>query len=66
MNNTVSREVISKLILNKEYNGFDRTTDVYVVKLRKKFNEIPGNSYNIGTIWRKGYILSERGDGNPE
>jgi DNA-binding response OmpR family regulator len=63
INNTVSREVISKVILNKEYDGFDRTTDVYVVKLRKKFNAIPGNSFSIGTIWRKGYILSERDDG---
>ncbi|WNC73571.1 response regulator transcription factor [Thalassotalea psychrophila] len=56
-NYKVTREVISKIVMNREYDGFDRSVDVYVSKLRKKFNDITGNPYQINTLWGKGYVL---------
>ncbi|WP_068545413.1 response regulator transcription factor [Thalassotalea crassostreae] len=58
-NYKVTREVISKIVMNREYDGFDRSVDVYVSKLRKKFNTIAGNPYQINTLWGKGYVLTK-------
>ncbi len=58
LNHKVTRDAIYQVVLNKEYDGFDRTADVYVSKLRKKFNAIPENEYQIDTVWGKGYVLN--------
>lgn len=58
-NDKVTREAMFKIALGKDYDGFDRTVDVYVSKLRKKFNGITGNPYQIKTLWGKGYILTK-------
>jgi len=58
LNHKVTRDAIYQVVLNKEYDGFDRTADVYVSKLRKKFNAIPDNEYQIDTVWGKGYVLN--------
>ncbi|WP_440874704.1 response regulator transcription factor [Thalassotalea sp. PLHSN55] len=58
VNHKVTRDAIYQVVLNKEYDGFDRTADVYVSKLRKKFNAIPDNHYQIDTVWGKGYVLN--------
>lgn len=57
-NHKVTRDVITKIVMRREYDGFDRTVDVYVSKLRKKFNTILGNPYQINTLWGKGYVLA--------
>lgn len=62
LDNKVTREIISKIVMNREYDGFDRSVDVYVSKLRKKFNAIEGNQYQINTLWGKGYVLSNHLD----
>ncbi|NMP14842.1 MULTISPECIES: response regulator transcription factor [unclassified Thalassotalea] len=61
-NYKVTRDVISKIVMNREYDGFDRSVDVYVSKLRKKFNTINGNPYQINTLWGKGYVLTNQED----
>lgn len=55
--------------INKEsflehlYNGLDmpdlRIIDVFICKMRKKFNAISGDKNYIDTIWGRGYILQD-------
>ena len=56
----MSRELLFQLAVGREYNGMERTIDGRVSRLRKKFNAIPGNLYEIKTVWRKGYLFAEK------
>lgn len=58
---SMSRESLFKLAVGREYNGMERTIDGRVSRLRKKFNNIPGNPYEIKTVWRKGYLFACKG-----
>ncbi|WP_373415176.1 response regulator [Glaciecola sp. KUL10] len=55
----VSREFLSKQIRGIEYDGFDRSMDIIVSRLRKKLNDDASNPYKIKTIWGKGYMFIE-------
>ncbi|QOL26124.1 response regulator transcription factor [Thalassotalea sp. LPB0316] len=57
MEGKVSRNTIYRAVWGKEYDGFDRTIDVHVSALRRKFNNIEGNPYQINSVWGEGYIL---------
>lgn len=54
---TVTRAELMKLLRGFEYDGFDRSIDLRVSKLRKKLNDDTNQPYRIKTIWGKGYLL---------
>ena len=54
---TVSRDDLMKQLRGFEYDGFDRTIDLRISKLRKKLNDNANKPYKIKTIWGKGYLL---------
>lgn len=53
----VSREQLVKALRGFDYDGFDRTIDLKVSRLRKKLGDNPNEPYLIKTIWGKGYLL---------
>ncbi|WP_170309631.1 response regulator transcription factor [Litorilituus lipolyticus] len=61
MNKTLSRDDLFLEVIGRQYDGQDRVIDARVSRLRKKFNAIEDNPYEIKTIWRKGYTFASRG-----
>ena len=55
--NIVTRDDLMKQLRGFEYDGFDRTIDLRISKLRKKLNDNASKPYKIKTIWGKGYLL---------
>ncbi|MBQ4836097.1 MULTISPECIES: response regulator transcription factor [Pseudoalteromonas] len=53
----VSRDAVFKATKGREYDGLDRSVDVLISALRKKFDDDPQNPEKIKTIWGKGYLL---------
>ncbi len=53
--NTVSRDELYDQLLDREYDGLDRTIDVHISRLRKKLVAYGGNDDWIKTIHGKGY-----------
>lgn len=53
----LSREYLFNKIYNRPYDGLDRTIDVRVSQLRKKFNDNLENPEKIKTIWGRGYLF---------
>ena len=53
----VSRDAVFKATKGREYDGLDRSVDVLISALRKKFNDDPQNPVKIKTIWGRGYLL---------
>ncbi|WP_122588738.1 response regulator transcription factor [Pseudomonas viridiflava] len=55
-------EVLSDQLIQQlrgiEFNGVDRSVDVAISKLRRKFEDDPGDPRKIKTVWGKGYLLS--------
>ena len=51
------RERIHREIFSSEYNGLDRSVDIYVSKLRKKIGDENGGGQMIKTIRGTGYML---------
>ncbi len=54
---TVTRGELIQSLRGFDYDGFDRTVDLIVSKLRKKLNDNPSKPYRIKTVWGKGYLL---------
>ena len=52
-----SREYLLQRIWGLEYDGFDRTVDTHIVRLRKKLGAF---GERVVTVWGVGYKL--RGD----
>tara|TARA_B100000795_G_scaffold49734_1_gene32662 strand:+ start:2755 stop:3516 length:762 start_codon:yes stop_codon:yes gene_type:complete len=40
-----------------EYDGFDRSIDIMISRLRKKLADDASNPYRIKTVWGKGYLF---------
>ncbi|QDP01686.1 response regulator transcription factor [Thalassotalea sp. PS06] len=59
-NQTLNREQLFQKAVGREYDGQDRIIDGRVSRIRKKFNQIENNPYEIKTVWRKGYLFAER------
>ena len=56
----MSRDIIYRNLLGREYNGSERTVDVRVSQLREKLALVKAQKApNIETIWGQGYLLSE-------
>ncbi|CCQ11649.1 Transcriptional regulatory protein RstA [Pseudoalteromonas luteoviolacea B = ATCC 29581] len=53
----LSRDAVFKATKGREYDGLDRSVDVLISALRKKFNDDPQNPEKIKTIWGKGYLM---------
>ncbi len=53
----VARSELMMLLKGYEYDGFDRTVDLRISKLRKKLKDNSNQPYRIKTIWGKGYLL---------
>ncbi len=61
----LSRDQILQRLRGIEFNGTDRSVDVAISKLRRKFDDCAGEARKIKTVWGKGYLFS-RSDGNAE
>jgi DNA-binding response OmpR family regulator len=53
----VSRDAVFKATKGREYDGLDRSVDVLISALRKKFNDDPQKPEKIKTIWGRGYLF---------
>jgi two-component system, OmpR family, response regulator len=54
----LSRDQLIQRLRGIEFNGIDRSVDVAISKLRRKFEDDPGDPRKIKTVWGKGYLLS--------
>ncbi|WP_439870366.1 response regulator [Pseudomonas syringae] len=54
----LSRDQLIQQLRGVEFNGIDRSVDVVISKLRRKFEDDPGEPRKIKTVWGKGYLLS--------
>jgi len=53
----VSRDAVFKATKGREYDGLDRSVDVLISALRKKFNDDPQHPEKFKTVWGKGYLM---------
>ncbi|MCF2949137.1 response regulator [Paraglaciecola aquimarina] len=53
----VSRQALVTELRGIEYDGFDRSMDILVSRLRKKLGDDAQNPYRIKTVWGKGYLF---------
>lgn len=54
----VSRTDLVSKLRGIEYNGFDRSIDIRVSRIRKKLHDDPQTPQKIKTIWGKGYLFA--------
>ncbi|XOV80781.1 MAG: winged helix-turn-helix domain-containing protein [Aestuariibacter sp.] len=54
----VSREELVEQLRGIDYDGFDRSIDLRVSRLRKKLGDNPNEPFLIKTIWGKGYLFA--------
>lgn len=55
--NVISRDSLIHQLRGFGYDGFDRTIDIRVSRLRKKLNDQPSCPFAIKTIWGEGYVF---------
>ncbi|OUS25378.1 DNA-binding response regulator [Thalassotalea sp. 42_200_T64] len=55
----VSREQLISQLRGFDYDGFDRSIDLKVSRLRKKLGDNPAEPTRIKTIWGKGYLFAK-------
>lgn len=60
-NNIVSRAELVSQLRGIDYDGFDRSIDIRVSRLRKKLAEHT-QRHTIKTVWGKGYVFSSNSD----
>jgi DNA-binding response OmpR family regulator len=53
----VNRTELVHQLRGIDYDGFDRSVDITISRLRKKLGDDANNPYRIKTIWGKGYLL---------
>ena len=54
----LSRDRILQQLRGIEFNGTDRSVDVAISKLRRRFDDNAGEARKIKTVWGKGYLFS--------
>ncbi len=54
----VSRDELVTHLRGFDYDGFDRSIDLRISRLRKKLNDDPAEPFRIKTIWGKGYLFA--------
>jgi DNA-binding response OmpR family regulator len=55
----VSRNELISQLRGFDYDGFDRSIDLKVSRLRKKLGDDPSHPSRIKTIWGKGYLFAK-------
>ncbi|MFS1525905.1 response regulator [Microbulbifer sp. 2304DJ12-6] len=55
----VSRSELVSELRGFEYDGFDRSIDLKVSRLRKKLGDCPSEPRRIVTVWGKGYLFAK-------
>ena len=55
----ISRERLVTELRGFDYDGFDRSIDIRISKLRKKLQDDAGDPFRIKTVWGKGYLFVE-------
>ena len=55
--NLVSRKDLVTQRRGIDYDGFDRSIDILISRIRKKLNDDASNPYRIKTVWGKGYLF---------
>ena len=55
--NVVSRKDLVVQRRGIEYDGFDRSIDILISRIRKKLGDDASNPYRIKTVWGKGYLF---------
>ncbi|NRA60200.1 MAG: response regulator transcription factor [Psychrobium sp.] len=55
----VSRAQLVTELRGIEYDGFDRSADMLISRLRKKLGDDPSNPVRIKTVWGKGYLFAK-------
>jgi len=55
----VTRDQLISQLRGFEYDGFDRSIDLKVSRLRKKLKENSSDPFRIKTIWGKGYLFAK-------
>ena len=55
--NLVSRKELVSQRRGIDYDGFDRSIDILVSRIRKKLGDDASNPYRIKTVWGKGYLF---------
>lgn len=58
-NSSVSREILSLQVFDKEWNPVDRAIDNFVARLRQKVEDQPSNPKYIVTVRHIGYMIPE-------
>lgn len=53
----VSRQDLVTQRRGIDYDGFDRSIDILVSRIRKKLGDDASNPYRIKTVWGKGYLF---------
>lgn len=54
----IRREELVTQLRGIEYDGFDRSIDIRISRLRKKLHDNPEQPVRIKTVWAKGYLFS--------
>lgn len=57
----ISREELVSTLRGFDYDGFDRSVDLRISRLRRKLNDDPDDPQRIKTVWGKGYLLVKEG-----
>ncbi len=55
----LSRDDIHRQIYNSEYNGFDRSIDIYISRIRQKIGDDPTHPRYLKTVRGTGYLLAD-------
>lgn len=55
--NILSRDDLLNKLRGFGYDGMDRTVDMLISRLRKKFSDDPSKPKRIKTVWKKGYLF---------
>jgi len=55
----VTREQLVHQLRGFDYDGFDRSIDLRISRLRKKLGDEPAQPFRIKTIWGKGYLFAK-------
>ncbi|WP_300667982.1 response regulator [Desulfoluna sp.] len=61
----LSRDALSHEVKGREYDGFDRSIDICISRLRRKLEENPEKPERIKTVWGSGYLFVADAWGGP-
>lgn len=53
----MTRDELVNQLRGFDYDGFDRSIDILVSRIRKKLGDDASNPYRIKTVWGKGYLF---------